>query len=1062
MDIFLAALIAFLTLFVPGILSALALLKGTKLHMFEVIVIGFIFGMIFPATLTWMESYLMDYIHFFAFSLELFELNAAIISVIAFAICLKEGVFKNSAKFLKYWLGSSKVDAQKLIKTQTADLNAEEQAAQPNNLAGMHGHEAHGHEAHDYAKEAELTVQVEKQIQKEHGLEKPKASTHHPVKNWVWYTLFALMLLTFFTRMISYYITPKYFEFDPYFDMLDAERLLTFGYQPQYSHSAWPVLANGSTMRVEPMVLYIFAYFYSLANSFAHNAAFNTTLMSNVAGVYPPITAALLVFVIFMLLYREYDEYIGLVGASLAATMPVLFTTFISGEQLLEPWGIFSLFFFFAAYMLAVKNPKSKRYAIFAGIAFASTFLGAHYYTVDAGVLTLYILFQGLVSFTRGSLSKDFYIMNAIVLAVIAFFFSFMFSYEVALSSSLPKVFGIPITVSGPLLALVFIGIIDFVHKLLANAKAIKDSIASRLYIILAFAVIAIIAVAFTPIGRPVKSYINLSAKFTTPSSALFMTVQEFAPTGLAYNFGAAGFGFIAASIYGFPLLVWFVLIVGLSLLILSIFFRKSDTAIFYLWFILPLAIAGFLEVKYLPHFGAAYIVLIGVIMGELLILAKNNFKPIRHDADMRDELHEAYAKKPAFAYYLFSIALFFILPLLSFALLIYAAIKKISRNNMLVLLSLLVIIWVAAMLLVHLPFFGESSSIVGSIGALMISGNPNLCTILSNSNNLIGYTEFCNVVPDYWLNALQWIKQNVGPNGPRVSSWWDYGDWINWFAQTPAVIRGDNAVPTEDYATAANYVLGPKDNYTAAKMYSFMNSNQTAYLLFDNGLIPKWGALDFLACVHINQTSRAYALKQGQAYNVPYMLGTSQCELNHDPVYAFVPLAALAPSVVKPTINDYCSISNATHTYATTLLYLGNGFLNETVCTSLAANQSALQVYSQNGTKLNIVIPAVLMEPMGTVNVSGTIYLQYVAFYLPDANGTMSAPSEFYYSNFYNGYILGKLPGFTQVYPENATGINYVNGTYPIRIFKINNFTGQLPPKTSKPPYVINNYTFP
>ena len=115
------------------------------------------------------------------------------------------------------------------------------------------------------------------------------------------------------------------------------------------------------------------------------------------AACYPPITAALLVFVIFVLLYHEYDEKIGLIGAALTATMPVLFTTFIAGEQLVEPWGIFTLFFFFATYMLAIRNKKSKRLAVLAGIAFASNFLGAHYYTVTVGVLAAYIIAEGII-----------------------------------------------------------------------------------------------------------------------------------------------------------------------------------------------------------------------------------------------------------------------------------------------------------------------------------------------------------------------------------------------------------------------------------------------------------------------------------------------------------------------------------------------------------------------------------------------------------------------------------------------------------------------------------------
>jgi len=55
-------------------------------------------------------------------------------------------------------------------------------------------------------------------------------------------------------------------------------------------------------------------------------------------------------------------------------------------------------------------------------------------------------------------------------------------------------------------------------------------------------------------------------------------------------------------------------------------------------------------------------------------------------------------------------------------------------------------------------------------------------------------------------------MRANVGPFGPRILSWWDYGDWINWFGNSNAVLRGDNAVATLDYAAAAQYVLGPTD----------------------------------------------------------------------------------------------------------------------------------------------------------------------------------------------------------------------------------------------------------
>jgi len=337
-------------------------------------------------------------------------------------------------------------------------------------------------------------------------------------------------------------------------------------------------------------------------------------------------------------------------------------------------------------------------------------------------------------------------------------------------------------------------------------------------------------------------------------------------------------------------------------------------------------------------------------------------------------------------------------------------------------------------------------------------------CTSIANHGNSVGYDMFCNQVPGYWLTAAAWMRSNVGPHAPRILSWWDYGDWINWFGNSNAVLRGDNAVYTEDYATAANLVLGPAYNYTPQVLANFMNTNQTKYLLTDQGLIEKWQALDFLACIHINATSEAYAKAQGalQTPPVPYVLGTSQCEISHDPEFALVPLATLVPTNTSQSINYYCSMSNATATFAKAYMVIGNSLANQTVCVNVKPNnQGVLSVYNSNGTKMNAVIQSSYYE--GIINIQGTPFVEYLLIYLPGANGTVAnPPSLFYTSNYYNAFVLGKLPGFTQVYPANATGINFVNGTYPIRIFALDNFTGTLPAVPQKPSWVHNNYTMP
>ena len=85
-------IIAFFSMFIPGVLLAYALLSKTELNHFEIIVIGFIFGLIAPATMTWLESYLMTSIHALTFSLWLFELNALILTIIGAILCYREGL----------------------------------------------------------------------------------------------------------------------------------------------------------------------------------------------------------------------------------------------------------------------------------------------------------------------------------------------------------------------------------------------------------------------------------------------------------------------------------------------------------------------------------------------------------------------------------------------------------------------------------------------------------------------------------------------------------------------------------------------------------------------------------------------------------------------------------------------------------------------------------------------------------------------------------------------------------------------------------------------------------
>ncbi|MDE1870696.1 MAG: hypothetical protein KGI06_00455 [Candidatus Micrarchaeota archaeon] len=1075
LGLFAAIIISFFSMFIPGLLLALALLRKTELHIFEIVVIGFIFGLIAPATMTWAESYLMSYVHAFSFSLSLFEANVLALTVVGAILCYWQGVFKDLSSTL-------------------------------HGLSGMLGGSRPS--AAD-------------------GSSNPEAETKRRSKSmwWVWAILVALMLITFYTRLQSIVIAPKFFEFDPYFDMIDTHYILTYGHQLLLDPSAWPVVAAGTNHRLQPLVPYLEAFWYTLVNGLQyHKSAFSTSLMSYVGSIYPPITAALLVFSIFVLLYHEYDERIGLIGAALTATMPVLFTTFIAGEQLVEPWGIFALFFFFATYMLAVRNPKDKRLAILAGIAFASNFLGAHYYTVTTGVLAIYIIFAGLIDILRGESLADFYKMNAIVIAIIILFYALYAPYQATLQSNLSGVLGIPIIVAAPLFALILIALLDFIPKFMASKKLIikEANFISRLGFMVIVGILASIAILFTRIGNPIKNYIEISTRFTTPSKPLFMTVQEFIPTGPTYAFGSQGFGALGAGMLGVPIIIWVVCVISIMLICMSIAFRKSKTGILYIAIALPLMAAGFSEVKYLPHFGTAYIMLFGIMLGELLYIVSSNYHKMAKHRDILIGISAVIGVTSlliGFSLYSFGIAATVSLGVLILALLMLLvyfsraeqeqySIKSIYEEHPLALGLVLVVglfflfglafsiaaiafiliylygikqekgrnnavLVVACVLLAlfsltsHMFLYGEGSSIIGSISAQVTyaTSPASACNILSNAGNSLGYNSYCNTIPQYWLNAMTWLHINVGPNAPRVLAWWDYGDWINWFGNSNAVLRGDNSVATEDYAVAAQYVLGPKYNYTPQRLAQYMNGNQTRYVLFDQDLIQKWGALNFLGCVNINSTSEAFALAQGRSSSppVPYVLGTSQCEQAHDPEFVLLPLSALIQTNQSQSINNYCMISNSTTTYISGYLVIGNSLENNTVCVSSAPNAGGvLGVYTTTGKKMNAVVQA--SQYLGVQNIQGSLYVEFLMIYVPNGpNGTITdAPSEFYNSNYYKGFILGDLPGFRQVYPLNATGINFINGTYPVRIFELVNYTGGLPPVPAKPSWITNNDVMP
>ena len=1003
MSLILTALIAFASIMVPGFFLALALLKKTKLNMFEITILGFIFGLIFPPTMTWLEAYLANYVHAFSFSARLYGANVVALTIIGVALSFQQGAI--NLDFLKRKTGTEIASqAHKDYRERVAELRRtisslnrdmrliKEHEREEEDLARKHEAETlslRDAGPEERAKIGEMHRAEEKRLMESHEREerllledKHTAKKEKGGTSLIWYALLALMLITFATRMLSIGITPKFFEFDPYFDMQSTEFLLIHGYQWLYDHSAWPTAINGTPHRIEPIVPYLEAYWYQISNP--PSSAINQTLLSNVSGFYPPITAALLVFIIFLFLYHTYGEKPAIIGAAIATAMPTLITTFISGEQLLEPWGIFSMFFFYAAYLLAAQNPKERRFAVLAGIAFASTFLGAHYYTVDAGVFAVYIVLQGVINVLRKEETKDFYKMNLIVIGIIIIFYLLFDPYNSVLANAIPGILGVPVIIAFPLLALALVAVFEYV-PILAKRMKLLSKTDIRVYVgwLIVIGLVGFVLIAFTPIGNPIDRYLALSSHYTTPSTALFMTVQEYEPTGFNFDFGSGGFGLIGASVLGVNIIVWGVLVLFTLVTAYAVYKRNSKGSILALAAVLPLAVAAMIEVKYLPHFGVGYIIAIGIILGELFIFVKQQY----------GKNAETYA---------------FVFALCTLLLL-------------------------------------EVASTVIQQGAA------------------IGYTLYNNVVPNYWLAATSWMSSHAGPFAPRILSWWDYGDWINWFGNSNAVLRGDNSIAKLDYETAARFVLGFSDGYGPAEPGKLLQRNPGEVRALRRPAHPEVAGPRLPRVRERQPDQQGVRDTGGKRHGLALRARHVAVRADARPRLPVPPGKHLLKSG-SSNIGDYCQIPNSNVSAFKGLMVIGSSISNQTYCVPFNYSTGISRLLYPNGTKTNIVFSLSTQFYSGSVTVGGEQFMGFIAIYLPNGpNGTVTnAPPSSTTRTTTAGSTSAKLPGFTMAYPSNFTGINYVNGTHPVVIYQVDNYTGSLPYVTPKPSWIQNNFTMP
>ncbi|MBU0586539.1 hypothetical protein KJ780_03435, partial [Candidatus Micrarchaeota archaeon] len=269
-----------------------------------------------------------------------------------------------------------------------------------------------------------------------------------------------------------------------------------------------------------------------------------------------------------------------------------------------------------------------------------------------------------------------------------------------------------------------------------------------------------------------------------------------------------------------------------------------------------------------------------------------------------------------------------------------------------------------------------------------------------------LGASLRCERVSSYWIESMEWVRDNTDTDS-RITSWWDYGHWENFFGQRNAVIRNEHVSTYMIGNIAHDYLMG-----TPEELKQDMGKYDSEYALFDSELLysgntfgGKYGALNYLGCAFDNETG----VDKGP--------GQSVCEMEHLWTQVLVPVS------VSPA--EECSIS---YTQKGVIGY-SNVWINGTQKEKkFCINPQTLEMYDMDERMLDgtLKMHKAEIQPVGTTSMQGRDFYLLNLVYTKEMkwvdNGELKSgwedrTSKFYDSNLYNAFVLENLPGFELVY---------------------------------------------
>jgi asparagine N-glycosylation enzyme membrane subunit Stt3 len=291
----------------------------------------------------------------------------------------------------------------------------------------------------------------------------------------------------------------------------------------------------------------------------------------------------------------------------------------------------------------------------------------------------------------------------------------------------------------------------------------------------------------------------------------------------------------------------------------------------------------------------------------------------------------------------------------------------------------------------------------------------------------------------------MEWIKTNTEP-GARITSWWDYGHWINYFGDRNAVIRNEHASTDMIGAVADAYLSS-----TPSELRAWMLAHDSKYALFDaelilsgNDLGGKYGALNYLSCAYNNETTVAQspgesACEADQLWETVYV-SNNPCTLsNLTGKTGFTAYRVYAGSSALPDYPSFCMSPQDQNTlaYCRDIIRAEPAYCAGEV--TLADGQRTLatyhldQTYPNGDLKLNKALMQLPREFPATYHFGPAV--EVTLFYTNEpvwfengqvVSGYEDRKGRFYDSALYRAFFLNDLPGFRQVYasPDGAVKI--------------------------------------